>query len=324
MAATSTETLTSSPQLTNRRGVQRDLTAARAAFACADGDLRRELSREAHGLLAPEPGSPQLSATTSTWSPWLDASEAGHNEELAHRGVTLFLRGGVDGLMTSLLCLSIGDAAGWPASMTVSLSAAVVGCWATYMGCREALEHITYKSYYSRERQREAWELDNFPEGEVEEMLQLYVKKGLAEGKARAAIGAMAASPEFFVDLMMLEELNMAPPPDITSTSAAIRVCSGALLGGGLLLLLQSLGHQLLAAYVAPTVLAHHMYWSLLAFAIVGLGYLGALRASITHQRKRYLAMQTIATALLCVMLARSAGSMLHAHLQPTLLVQQV
>ena len=27
-------------------------------------------------------------------------------------------------------------------------------------------------------------------------MVQLYVKKGLAEGKARAAIGAMAASPE--------------------------------------------------------------------------------------------------------------------------------
>ena len=146
--------------------------------------------------------------------------------------------------------------------------------------------------------------------------------------------------------------------------------------------LLQSMGHQLLAAYVAPTVLAHHMYWSLLAFAIVGLGYLGgehastdlhslclparrdcfcdghtrpslapsrrphplrcrdvgllallphhthsfqknpplsracfaslplvltmlaALRASITHQRKRYLAMQTIATV--CIATARS------------------
>ena len=55
----------------------RSLQQARDAYSsAADEDVRRERSREAHGLLAPatEPGSPQIK---STWSPFVEAAEAG-------------------------------------------------------------------------------------------------------------------------------------------------------------------------------------------------------------------------------------------------------
>ena len=43
----------------------------------------------------------------------------------------------------------------------------------------------------------------------------------------------MAPSTEFFVDLMMLEELQMAPPnPEVSALQAATKVGSGVLVCG--------------------------------------------------------------------------------------------
>ena len=133
----------------------RNLNAAREAYA-AEGDesLRRELSREAHSLLS---DGPPAGKANPTWSPWLEMGEAGHNEERAYHGATLLLRGALDGLVLSLAALSLGDAAGFPTRSTVTLTAALLGCWSVYSAIREALESVTYGKYYSRERSREAW-----------------------------------------------------------------------------------------------------------------------------------------------------------------------
>lgn len=308
-----------SPKATTRF---RNLAAAREAFSCVDPGVRRELSREAHGLLSKEPGSPQNKGPT--WSPFVEASEAGHNEELAHRGITLLLHGAVDGVVASLMIASVGDAAGWPTMSTVRLQAAVLVCWGLFSACREAVETLTYAAYYKRERRREAWELDNFPEGEVEEMVQLYSKRGLPEHAARTVVNAMASSPNFFVDVMMLEELQMAPPPAVSALAASVRISGGMLLSGVPLLLLvaacsdstpdglRSSSH----AAPPPSALDAFLHCSpsymlLLLAAALALCYLGSVRATITHQERRLLALQTCALALPCVVLARGAGSML-------------
>ena len=293
-----TETISAAPELKFR-----NLTAARDAYACADSSRRADLSREAHSLLTKDPGSPALKPT-STWSPWAADAEAGHNEELAHRGLTLLLRAAVDGVMLSLLVLSLGDAAQWPMRLTLTLNAVILLCWAAYAACREALEIITYESYYKRERARESWELDNFPEGEVEEMVQLYCKRGLPESAARSVVGAMATSPEFFVDVMMLEELQMSPPATVSAASAAARICAGSLVCGGAIPLVACLLDR-----VAMGAAAAHPF--LVAVAIAALGYLGSVRASITHQGRKRLALQTLGLSLPVLVVARVAGGLL-------------
>ena len=67
------------------------------------------------------------------------------------------------------------------------------------------------------EHKREKWELDNYPEGEKQEMVELYVKRGMTESDATSVIEVMSKYKNFFLDVMMVEELGLMPPDDSDS-----------------------------------------------------------------------------------------------------------
>ncbi|OQR82030.1 hypothetical protein THRCLA_11188 [Thraustotheca clavata] len=86
---------------------------------------------------------------------------------------------------------------------------------------------------YERERRREMWELDNFPEGEKEEMVQLYTAKGMSTKDATAVIDLMSKYENFFVDIMMIEELSLLPPNHAISPHlVGLTTCTGGLIMG--------------------------------------------------------------------------------------------
>jgi VIT1/CCC1 family predicted Fe2+/Mn2+ transporter len=66
--------------------------------------------------------------------------------------------------------------------------------------------------YHVAERRREAWECDNWIEGEKEEMIQVYQKKGMSREHARAVVEIMSLYRDSFIDTMMVEELGLMPP----------------------------------------------------------------------------------------------------------------
>ena len=53
--------------------------------------------------------------------------------------------------------------------------------------------------------------MDNYPQGEVREMVALYTARGLDPHDALAAVTILSKKKDFFIDLMMLEELEIAP-----------------------------------------------------------------------------------------------------------------
>ena len=138
-------------------------------------------------------------------------------------------------------------------------------------------------------------------------MVELYTRKGLPEATARTVVEAMAKTPDFFVDVMMAEELQMAPPNAMHAAALGVRVSVAALVAGAALPLCAAIVGRI-PVVGGLVVDEHDPSFGLVAIAAAGLAYLGVLRASISHQGKRRLAAQTAALALPAALLGRVCG----------------
>lgn len=79
------------------------------------------------------------------------------------------------------------------------------------MGMGEFISGRAEVAFIKGERAREMWEAENVLEQEKAEMVELYVSKGMEEDDAKTVIDIMAKNKEFFVDVMMVEELGLHP-----------------------------------------------------------------------------------------------------------------
>lgn len=122
--------------------------------------------------------------------------------------------GGLDGILTSFAIISgsVGASLSPVAILAIGISNVLAD--ALSMGAGEFLSSRSYNSYVRKEREREAWELQNYPAGEVAEMVELFVARGMSREDAQVVIQRMAKYKDFFVDLMMTEELSLPVPGD--------------------------------------------------------------------------------------------------------------
>ena len=93
-----------------------------------------------------------------------------------------------------------------------SMAAAALLCGAAYNAFAVWQRRTAYNAVFAYERRREKWELENFPEGEQREMVELYVKRGMTQADAESVIEVMSKYKNFFLDVMMVEELGLMPP----------------------------------------------------------------------------------------------------------------
>jgi len=122
------------------------------------------------------------------------------------------LFGGLDGIITTFAV--VAGASGGSLSVTVVLimgfSSLVAD--ALSMGVGDALSSKAEAEVAVKERKREAWEFENYPEGEIKEMIELYIERGIPAEDASSIVRTMAKHKEFFIDVMMRDELGMEPP----------------------------------------------------------------------------------------------------------------
>jgi len=139
---------------------------------------------------------------------------AGHEEKHKTSGdfIKSVIYGGLDGIVS--VFVTVAAASGTQTSILVALflGLAKLFAGAISMGIGDFLASGAELDVAVREKQREEWEVDNYLEGEVEEMVQLYIQKGVPENNARRIMQILSSNRKAFVSIMMAEELGI--PPD--------------------------------------------------------------------------------------------------------------
>merc|ERR1712224_961162 len=105
------------------------------------------------------------------------------------------------------------------------------------LGAKTYWKYSSDLSIFDHERAREQWEMENYPEGERTEMVELFVSEGVKEEDARKAIELLSKMEykRFFVDLMMVKELKMQEPNRSTSPLKLGMATSAMVFASGLL-----------------------------------------------------------------------------------------
>lgn len=139
-------------------------------------------------------------------------AEEGHRQ--GGDAIKSIVYGGLDGVLTSFAIIS-GAAGGnlSPATVLI-LGVSNIVADAFSMGVGDTVSTLAYREHVAQERRRECWEFDNYREGEIEEMVDLYEQRGLPRDKAVEVINIMAKYKEFFIDVMCVEELQLKVPDD--------------------------------------------------------------------------------------------------------------
>lgn len=76
------------------------------------------------------------------------------------------------------------------------------------MGAGEYLSSKAHRDFVLTEKRREKWEYKNYKEGEIKEMVQLFVYKGMSQPDAEIVVKKMAEYEDFFVDMVVSQELG--------------------------------------------------------------------------------------------------------------------
>lgn len=119
--------------------------------------------------------------------------------------------GGLDGIITTFAVVASIAGARLDTGIVIIMGFASLIADGISMGMGDFLSSRAENDYTNEERKREAWECDNYIEGEKKEMVDLYMNKGMSFEDATIVIETMSKYRDIFVDCMMVEELGLMP-----------------------------------------------------------------------------------------------------------------
>jgi VIT1/CCC1 family predicted Fe2+/Mn2+ transporter len=184
--------------------------------------------------------------------------------------------GGLDGIITTFAVVSGVAGAQLGARVVLIMGLANLFADGFSMAIGAYLSSKSDQEYYQREREREAWEVQNFPEGERAELFEIYHSKGYSEEDTKNLVEIKTRNPELWLDTMMIEELGMLKDeskPIINALTTLIAF----ILAGSIPMFIYIIG---LFFPISATV----TFPISLGFSALGLFGLGAAKVFVTHR----------------------------------------
>ena len=141
------------------------------------------------------------------------AHQSGVAPELHQTGhgqyIKSFVYGGLDGIVTTFAVVAGVAGANLSASVVLILGVANLIADGISMAFGDYLSTKAENEYMAMERVRETWETRNYPDGEKQEMIELYMEKGVSGPDAKAVVDILSKHEKAWVDIMMIEELGL-------------------------------------------------------------------------------------------------------------------
>ncbi|HJW91579.1 MAG TPA: VIT1/CCC1 transporter family protein [Anaerolineales bacterium] len=127
----------------------------------------------------------------------------------SHQYLGDMVYGGLDGIITTFAVVSGVAGAALGSGVVVILGLANLFADGFSMATGAYLSTKSDQEYYQREWQREAWEVEHFPEGERAELYEVYLTRGYSEQEAGQLVEIQTREPRRWVKAMMVDELGM-------------------------------------------------------------------------------------------------------------------
>ncbi len=221
----------------------------------------------------------------------------------SHQYIGDMVYGGLDGIITTFAVVSGVAGADLGAHVVLILGLANQFADGFSMATGAYLSSKSEKEYYDRERQREAWEVEHYPEGEKAELYELYRQQGYSSEDVARMVEIKSRDPKLWVDAMMVEELGLMPDERKPLVSALATFVSFVVAGAVPLLI------YLVGLFVPIPVQAR--FFVSLGMSVLALFGLGAAKVLVTRLNPLRSGFEMLVVGGLAGAVAYGVGSLL-------------
>jgi len=182
-----------------------------------------------------------LQASAAVHRPDVIAQAVEPHGGTSHQYIGDTVYGGLDGIVTTFAIVSGVAGANLGADVILILGLANLFADGMSMAAGSYLSTKSEREYYDRERERESWEIDHFPEGEQAEVVAIYEAKGYSPEDAERLVRIQSQNKETWLDTMMVQELGLLPD-ERKPLISAVATLGAFLVAGAVPLLVYVLG----------------------------------------------------------------------------------